>query len=181
MRGLTKNEVLDSRRRYGSNKLPEPKQKKWYDFAKEALSEKITLILIAIAALQLVLAFVGVMECSEPIMIMLVLGIVTSIAIRTGLGVQKSATELRMKTAVRYCDVIRDGEVQTINKDEIVVGDIVCIGMGQEIFADGYIIEGKVSVNNAAINGETKECRKKPVVAEQSLRALPLFQEALRE
>lgn len=163
MRGLTKNEVLDSRRRYGSNKLPEPKQKKWYDFAKEALSEKITLILIAIAALQLVLAFVGVMECSEPIMIMLVLGIVTSIAIRTGLGVQKSATELRMKTAVRYCDVIRDGEVQTINKDEIVVGDIVCIGMGQEIFADGYIIEGKVSVNNAAINGETKECRKTPV------------------
>ena len=163
MKGLTKNEVLENRRKYGSNKLPEPRQKKWYDFAKEALSEKITLILIAIAVLQLILAFAGVMECSEPLMIMLVLGIVTGIAIRTGLGVQKSATELRMKTAVRYCDVVRDGEIQTINKDEIVVGDIVCIGMGQEIFADGYIIEGKVSVNNAAINGETKECRKTPV------------------
>lgn len=163
MRGLTNVEVLDSRRKYGSNKLPEPKQKKWYDFAKEALSEKITLILIAIAALQLILAFIGVMECSEPIMIILVLGIVTGIAIKTGLGVQKSATELRLKTAVRYCDVIRDGKIQTINKDEIVVGDIVCIGMGQEIFADGYIIEGKVSVNNAAINGETKECKKAPV------------------
>ena len=163
MNGLTQNQVIESRQKYGSNKLPEPKQKKWYDFAKEALSEKITLILIAITVLQLILAFVGVMECSEPLMIMLVLGIVTGIAIRTGLGVQKSATELRLKTSVRYCDVIRDGKVQTINKDELVVGDVVCIGMGQEIFADGYIIEGKVSVNNAAINGETKECKKTPV------------------
>lgn len=163
MTGLTKQQVIESRERYGSNKLPEPKLKSWFDFAKEALSEKITLILIAIAVLQLVLAFMGVMEYSEPIMIMLVLGIVTSIAIKTGLGVQKSATELRMKTAVRYCDVIRDGQVQTINKDDIVVGDIVCLGMGQEVFADGYIIDGKVSVNNAAINGETKECKKTPV------------------
>lgn len=163
MKGLTSQQVVESRRRYGSNKLPEAKMKSWFDFAKEALSEKITIILIAIALLQILLAFLGVMEYSEPIMIMLVLGIVTSIAIKTGVGVQKSATELRMKTAIRYCDVIRDGQVQTINKDDIVVGDVVCIGMGQEIFADGYIIEGKVSVNNAAINGETRECRKTPV------------------
>jgi len=163
MNGLTQKQVVESRWKHGSNKLPEPKQKKWYDFAKEALSEKITLILIAITVLQLALAALGVMECSEPLMIMLVLAIVTGIAIRTGLGVQKSATELRLKTSVRYCDVIRDGKVQTINKDDLVVGDVVCIGMGQEIFADGYIVEGKVSVNNAAINGETKECRKTPV------------------
>lgn len=163
MNGLTNNQVLESREKYGSNKLPEPKQKSWIDFAKEALSEKITMILIAIALVQLILAAIGVMELSEPIMIILVLGIVTAIAIRTGLGVQKSATELRMKSAERFCDVVREGKIQTINKDDIVVGDIVCIGIGQEIFADGYIIEGKVFVNNAAINGETKECRKTPV------------------
>lgn len=163
MKGLTNNEVLRSREKYGSNKLPEPELKKWYDFAKDALSEKITLILIAIAAAQLVLAFMGVMEFSEPIMIMVVLGIVTGIAVKTGVGVQKSAAELRLKTSVRYCDVIRDGKVETINKDDIVVGDVVCLGMGQEIFADGYIIEGKISVNNAAINGETKECKKRPI------------------
>lgn len=163
MKGLTSSEVLKNREVHGSNKLPEPKMKKWYDFAKEALSEKITLILIAIAAVQLVLAFMGVMEFSEPIMIMVVLGIVTGIAVRTGLGVQKSAAELRAKTSVRYCDVIRDGNVITINKDDIVVGDLVCLGMGQEIFADGYLVDGKISVNNAAINGESKECKKHPV------------------
>ena len=103
------------------------------------------------------------MDLSDPIMILVVLAIVTCIAVKTGLGVQKSAAELRAKTSVRYCDVIRDGKVQTINKDELVVGDLVCVGMGQEIFADGYLIEGKISVNNAAINGETKECKKTPI------------------
>lgn len=163
MNGLSSSEVLRSREMHGSNKLPEPKTKKWYDFAKEALSEKITMILIAIAVLQLFLGFMGVMELSDPIMILVVLAIVTVIAVKTGLGVQKSAAELRAKTSVRYCDVIRDGKVQTINKDELVVGDLVCVGMGQEIFADGYIIDGKISVNNAAINGETKECKKTPI------------------
>lgn len=163
MNGLSSKEVLKSRELHGSNKLPEPKLDKWYDFAKEALSEKITMILIAIAVLQLFLGVMGVMDLSDPIMILVVLAIVTCIAVKTGLGVQKSAAELRAKTSVRYCDVIRDGKVQTINKDELVVGDIVCVGMGQEIFADGYLLEGKISVNNAAINGETKECKKTPV------------------
>lgn len=163
MNGLSSKEVLKSRELHGSNKLPEPKLDKWYDFAKEALSEKITMILIAIAVLQLFLGIMGVMDLSDPIMILVVLAIVTCIAVKTGLGVQKSAAELRAKTSVRYCDVIRDGKVQTINKDELVVGDLVCVGMGQEIFADGYLLEGKISVNNAAINGETKECKKTPV------------------
>lgn len=163
MNGLSSKEVLKSRELHGSNKLPEPKLDKWYDFAKKALSEKITMILIAIAVLQLFLGVMGVMDLSDPIMILVVLAIVTCIAVKTGLGVQKSAAELRAKTSVRYCDVIRDGKVQTINKDELVVGDLVCVGMGQEIFADGYLIEGKISVNNAAINGETKECKKTPI------------------
>lgn len=163
MNGLSSNDVLKSRELHGSNKLPEPPIKKWYDFAKEALSEKITMILIAIAALQLILGFMRVMELSDPVMILVVLAIVTCINVKTGLGVQKSALELKAKTSVKYCDVIRDGKVQTINREELVVGDLVCVGMGQEIFADGYLIEGKISVNNAAINGETKECVKTPL------------------
>ena len=163
MKGLTNEQVKMSRGKYGSNKLPEPKLKKWYEFAIEALTEKITLILITIAVLQLVLGFMGVMDMTDPIMILIVLGIVTAIAVKTGLGVQKSAAELRAKTSTRYCSVIRDGKVQTINKNDLVVGDVVCIESGQEIFADGYIVEGKVSVSNAAINGESKECKKTPV------------------
>ena len=160
--GLKSSEVEVSRTTYGSNKLPEPELEKWYHFAKEALTEPITMILIIIALFQLVLGAMGVMSLSEPIMIIVVLAIVTEIAIKTGLGIQKSAAELRAKTAVRYCDVVRDGSIQTINKDDLVVGDLVLLRTGQEIFADGFIVEGEISVNNAAINGETKECRKIP-------------------
>lgn len=160
--GLSNEQVEESRKLHGSNKLPEPELKKWYHFAKEALTEPITMILIIIALFQLVLGAMGVMSLSEPVMIIVVLAIVTEIAVKTGLGIQKSAAELRAKTAVRYCDVVRDGSVQTINKDDLVVGDLVLLRTGQEIFADGFIVEGEISVNNAAINGETKECRKIP-------------------
>lgn len=101
MNGLSSSEVLRSREMHGSNKLPEPKMKKWYDFAKEALSEKITMILIAIAVLQLFLGFMGVMELSDPIMILVVLAIVTVIAVKTGLGVQKSAAELQSRWMIK--------------------------------------------------------------------------------
>ena len=160
--GLKSSEVEVSRTTYGSNKLPEPELKKWYHFAKEALTEPITVILIIIALFQLVLGAMGVMSLSEPVMIIVVLAIVTEIAVKTGLGIQKSAADLRAKTAVRYCDVVRDGSIQTINKDDLVVGDLVLLRTGQEIFADGFIVDGEISVNNAAINGETKECRKIP-------------------
>lgn len=163
MTGLTEEQVLKNRKLYGSNKLPDPPMKKWYDFAKDALSEKITMILITIAVLQLVLGFLGVMELSEPLMILMVLAIVTGIAVKTGLGVQAAAEELRMRTSIRHCNVIRNGAVKSINTNDLVVGDVVCIQMGQEIFADGYLVEGKISVNNAAINGESKECHKTPV------------------
>lgn len=161
--GLKSNEVEGMRKKFGSNKLPEPPKKKWFHFAADALTDKINIVLIAIAVVQLILAIAGFMEFTDPVMIVAVLGIVTAIAVKTGLGIQKSNAELKKKTSIRYCQVIRDGNPVTINKDDIVVGDLVCLETGQEIYADGYIVEGKVSVNNAAINGETKECHKTPV------------------
>jgi calcium-translocating P-type ATPase len=56
--------------------------------------------------------------------------------------------------------VLRDGEIKHINTDEIVVGDVVHIESGEAIYADGYLIEGKVSVDNSVLNGESKECKK---------------------
>lgn len=161
--GLQSKQVEESRAKFGSNKLPEPPLKKWYDFALDALTDKINLVLITIAIVQLLLAIGGFMEFTDPVMILAVLGIVVSIAVKTGLGIQKSNAELKKKTSTRYCQVVRDGQTVTINKDDIVVGDKVILETGQEIYADGHIIEGKIAVNNAAINGETKECKKTPV------------------
>lgn len=164
MKGLTNEQVKMSREKYGSNKLPEPKLKKWYEFAIENIfGDKTLMLLLALSAYGIFAAVFGLASFSEPIMVILVISLCTYIGVKMALGIQKSIQELRAKTSTRYCDVIRDGQVQTINKDNLVVGDVVCIGTGQEIYADGYIIEGKISVSNAAINGESKECQKIPI------------------
>lgn len=164
MKGLTNEQVKMSREKYGSNKLPEPKLKKWYEFAIENIfGDKTLMLLLALSAYEISAAVFGLASFSEPIMVILVISLCTYIGVKMALGIQKSTQELREKTSTRYCDVIRDGQVQTINKDNLVVGDVVCIGTGQEIYADGYIIEGKISVSNAAINGESKECQKIPI------------------
>lgn len=164
MKGLTNEQVKMSREKYGSNKLPEPKLKKWYEFAIENIfGDKTLMLLLALSAYGIFAAVFELASFSEPIMVILVISLCTYIGVKMALGIQKSTQELRAKTSTRYCDVIRDGQVQTINKDNLVVGDVVCIGTGQEIYADGYIIEGKISVSNAAINGESKECQKIPI------------------
>ena len=164
MKGLTNEQVEVSRKKYGSNKLPEPKLKKWYEFAIENIfGDKTLMLLLALSAYEIFAAVFGLASFSEPIMVILVISLCTYIGVKMALGIQKSTQELRKKTSTRYCDVIRDGKVQTINKDDLVVGDVVCVGTGQEIYADGYIIEGKISVSNAAINGESKECLKTPI------------------
>ena len=163
MNGLTNRQVSDSRRMHGSNKLPEPPMKTWLDFAVDALKDPTLMILIVIAVLQLVLAVAGVMSFSEPIAVLVVLAVATTLSVKTGLDSQKSRAELKAETSTRHCEVIRNGRIQTINTDDIVVDDIVLVGTGQQIFADGYIIDGKITVNNSAINGETKEIEKTPI------------------
>lgn len=59
--------------------------------------------------------------------------------------------DLAPKTAV----VIRDGVEQTINADEMVVGDIFIIKPGEAVAVDGVVIEGKSSVDESAVTGES--------------------------
>ena len=60
LNGLNDQQVEESRKKYGSNKLPEPKQKTWFDFLVDTLKDKITIILIMMAGVFFTLAFLGV-------------------------------------------------------------------------------------------------------------------------
>ena len=97
MNGLTDRQVSDNRRMYGSNKLPEPPMKTWVDFAVDALKDPTLMILIVIAVLQLVLAVAGVMSFSEPIAVLVVLALATTLSVKTGLDSQKSKADLKQK------------------------------------------------------------------------------------
>lgn len=150
MYGLKSSEVEKQREKYGSNKLPEPKMKTWFEFTKEALSGRVMVLLIVLTALHIVFGLLGVGELISPIITLCVIALCTIVNVKGNLGNQKSAMNLYRKTSVRYCDVIRDGKIQTINRNDLVVGDCVLLRTGQEVYADGFIVEGKLTVNNAA-------------------------------
>ena len=158
--GLTSQQVSESRAKHGSNKLPEKKLKTAFDFFKETFKDRLNQILVAMMLVFTILAFAGQGSFSEPLGIFVVLLAIAVISTRTGLKSQKSTKELKDKTSIHYCNVIRDGKIQHINTDEIVVGDVVHIESGEAIYADGYLVEGKISVDNSVLNGESKECKK---------------------
>ena len=160
--GLTSQQVLTNRAKYGENKLPEKKQTTAFEFVLEALKDKVNIILLVLMVALGVVAAFGYGSFIEPIGILSVLALVVTLFVRNSLKMQRSAKELKDRTSVRYCKVERDGVVQQINANELVPGDIVYIEAGEGIHADGVMIEGKVAVDNATINGESEPCKKVP-------------------
>lgn len=163
MKGLNNAEVIENRKKYGTNKLPEPKSKTWIDFTKEMIKEPITALLIGITVIEFLMSFFGVYETSEIIVMFGLILVIISLGVSINMLSQKYDNELRKKISTVYCNVIRNSVLTTINKDDIVVGDIVQLENGKNIYADGYVISGKVNVSNMAINGESRECKKTPV------------------
>lgn len=63
----------------------------------------------------------------------------------------KSLIKLAPKTAV----VIRDGEEVTVPAEQVKIGDIFAVKVGESIPVDGVIIEGETAVNESALTGES--------------------------
>ena len=145
MNGLTSSEVLESRKKYGANKIPEKPLKKWNEFFFETFKDGLNLILLGMMVAFCILAVTGNGSFSEPAGVGVVLIAIAIISTNTGLKSQKATKELRDKTSVHYCNVIRDGQPQHINTDELVVGDLVIIQAGEGIYADGYLVEGHLA------------------------------------
>lgn len=60
-----------------------------------------------------------------------------------------------MKLAPKTANVIRDDREETIDIDEVVVGDIFVVRPGENIPVDGIVEEGMSAVNEAALTGES--------------------------
>ena len=168
MYGLKSSEVEKQREKYGSNKLPEKKLKTGFQFFMETFESHINQILLAMMIVFTVIAVFGQGSYSEPIGVAVVLLAIALLGMNTGLKSQKSAKELKDRTSIHYCNVIRDGKVEHINSNDLVVGDLVIIQSGEAIYADGYLVEGNVKVDNSVLNGESDPCKKTPWKNEDS-------------
>ena len=160
--GLDSKQVAISKRKFGTNVIPPVRRKSAWQFFMETFHDKINLILLGMLILFFILAVFGFGGYIEPIGVALVLLCVGIIGTLTKLKAQKYALDLKKKTAIRYVMVVRNGKFKTINTEDIVVGDVVFLQSGETVPADGYIIDGKINVNNSVLNGESAECLKEP-------------------
>ena len=58
--------------------------------------------------------------------------------------------------------VLRDGEIIEVFDDDIVLSDIMILKLGDQIGADGVVVEGQIDVNESLLTGESHSVTKKP-------------------
>lgn len=160
MKGLNQKEVEESRKKYGTNIIPESEPTTFWEEFKETFEDPMIKILIVIAILMIGMFFLGYAEIYEPIGIIVAIIIVAVISAKTGVISDTKYRKLKESTKKDRCKVYRNGAITTIEIDEVVVGDKILLQSGDKIPADGILIEGSLSVDNSALNGETEECKK---------------------
>ena len=84
----------------------------------------------------------------------------TVIGIFQELRAKKTLDKMSMLNAP-HSIVVRDGEQQKIQSEELVKDDIIILSAGNQICADATVLSGSISVNEALLTGESDEIRKK--------------------
>ena len=158
--GLKDDEVAVSRRKYGSNEIPDSEPTTFWQEFKETFKDPMIKILLFIAALMIVMFFFGYAEIYEPAGTIVAVLIVAFVTAKTGVSSDTKYRELKENTKKDQCKVYRNGVVTVIEVDEVVVGDLVLLQSGDKIPADGVLISGDLRVDNSVLNGEAEECKK---------------------
>lgn len=147
--GLTSAQVRASREQHGVNVLPTGKSITKLEILISQFRSPLIFILLAAAFLTFVLG--DYIDTAAIVIIVLVntlLGFVQENQAQRALEALKSM----IKPQVR---VIRDGAESTINADQIVIGDLVKLKLGERIPADGVLLETSgFSVSEAVLTGE---------------------------
>jgi Cu2+-exporting ATPase len=84
------------------------------------------------------------------------------IEMRSIMGASRALEELARLMPSAAHKLMRDGSVQDVSLDTLVVGDQVVVKPGEKIPADGEVLEGETSVNESMLTGESSPVPKKP-------------------
>ncbi len=166
--GLSEKEVAESRQKYGGNIIPDSEPTTFWAEFKETFKDPMIRILLAIAALMIVMFFLGYSDIYEPVGTIVAVLIVAFVSAKTGVASDTKYRQLKDNTKKDQCKVYRNGVVTVIDVDDVVVGDKVLLQSGDKIPADGVLISGHLKVDNSALNGEAEECPK--TAADESFR-----------
>ncbi len=168
MEGLKQEQVLISRKENGDNSIPDSEPTTFWAEFLETFGDPMIRILIAIAVLMIGMFVVSKVAphlnisatIFEPIGTLVAVVLVAFISAKTGVSSDQKYRDLKDRTEKEKCKVLRDGAIEVVDVDDVVVGDLVLLQSGNKIPADGTLVDGKLSVDNSALNGEAEECKK---------------------
>jgi len=164
--GLSSNQVLASRAKYGPNKFPESPMDSYFSIWIAALSDTTLLILLAAASVSI---GVGIYQEGpehgwiEGGAIYIAVILVSNISAINDYSKQFQFAALEKTSAKdERCSVHRDGIIERINPVDLVVGDILIFQAGDQIPADSVIMENNVVVlsNESTLTGEPDDVKK---------------------
>lgn len=152
--GLSRDEVIASRRQHGENVLTPPKKISVWKLYFDKYRDPIIEILLVAAAISLVLAFVN-NDFMETIGIFLAIFLATTVGFYFELDAAKKFEVLTTMNDDQLVKVRREGKVTTIPRREVVVGDVVLVEPGDEIPADARLfVAVNLQVDESALTGE---------------------------
>ncbi len=159
IKGLTTNEVIESRKKHGNNELVRKKRSTFLHLLLESLGDPIIKILLIALAVKVVILFRS-FDWFETIGILIAIFLASFISTISEYGSEAAFDNLVKEAAKIKVKVKRDNTVMEIEIADVVVGDIVLLNTGDKIPADGYLISGKLAVDESSINGEARETEK---------------------
>ncbi len=157
--GLRTEEVEASRRAHGENKLSRRPGRGFWRCFLSGLGDPVIRILLGALAINVLFMF-RKSDWVETLGIAVSVLLATTISALSEVGSQSAFDRLREQSAEGHCRVRRDGTVVEIPWDEVVVGDILLLGAGENIPADGVLLRGELTLDQAAMTGESREVRK---------------------
>jgi P-type E1-E2 ATPase len=161
--GLTDEEVLESRKKYGSNNLSKVKKEGFLKLLINTLGDPIIKILLIALAIKTIFLFKD-FDWYETIGIVIAILLASFISTISEYGSEKSFEKLQQEVSKINSKVIRNGKKIEIPINDIVVNYIAILEVGDRIPADGIIVKGNISVDESSLNGETKEVYKDAIL-----------------
>lgn len=153
-KGLTDQKVLQNRQKYGMNLLAPPKRPSIWKLYLEKFQDPVIKVLLVAAAFSLLISIIE-SEYAETIGIFFAIFLATGIGFYFEYDANKKFDLLNAVGEETPVMVIRNGKVHEIPKKDIVVGDVVILNTGDEIPADGVLLEAvSLQVNESSLTGE---------------------------
>ncbi|MEO7490932.1 MAG: cation-translocating P-type ATPase [Ferruginibacter sp.] len=150
IQGLTNEQVLDAKKKYGSNTLEYKKENQFLNVIKTVAKEPMVNLLLAASLIYFVSGDTG-----DGIFLASAIALVSVISLHQDSRSRNALEKLKNFTQPN-CKVIRNSNVAEIKSEDLVTGDSLMVEEGTSITADGIIVHSNdFSVNESILTGES--------------------------